>query len=162
MDSTACLHFLNTTISPVHRFSMQVELCPSLVPLQGMTSSLVDHPPSVGCYKWYGHSPQVATCYCNIKQAMGNSYHSSTKMEFFPTLPCLFHLATTIPATGRRNVAVFFAGALWHLAEEASRKTDIGNAVLGPVAGPYVSQRHWHWVGGGWGGENWLVCLIFF
>ena len=75
-------------------------------------------------------------------------------MEFFPTLESLFHLATTIPATGRRNVAVFFAGARWHLAEEASRKTDIGNAVLGPVAGPYVSQRHWHWVGGGWGGDG--------
>lgn len=82
--------------------------------------------------------------------------------EILPNLSMFVSCCHYHSCPGRRNVAVFFAGALWHLAEKASRKTDIGNAVLGFVPGPYVSFMA---LVLGWGAvgvrENWELVGVF-
>lgn len=96
----------------------------------------------------------------NKKCQTNNEEFQSVKHqnEILPNFSMFVSCCHSHSCPGRRNVAVFFAGALWHLAEEASRKTDIGNAVLGLVPGSYVSFMA---LVLGWGWLGWVRIGVF-
>ena len=140
---------------------------------------VVDHPQVLvattgetkACYdkSYYYYFPAVWAWYANCHFLNKNIQTNTEEFlsvkhqnEILPNLSMFVSCCHCHSCPGRRNVAVFFAGALWHLAEEASRKTDIGNAVLGLVPGPYVSFMAlvlgW---GLGWVRIGWCVWLFF-